>query len=1224
MQQQPYAPAYNPYAPPQQQPYQQPYPQPFAQPLPVVDPMVAQMKAMTEQIERENQKLLGQLSGNGGDSNANSAVGGGGNQMPFVDFLQHPESQFGNKQQPLYMLERDKTDMFGNKINSNKPVQLNFKQPDTSNINSNVSRVPETYPAMSKDDRKYQNEIKNIQYEIEKLKYSSELEEMRSEFDRQRIARAKEMEHTNWLESQRQELQAIKMKQVIAKEQRLLKMQQDGEGDGETKKNSGVAASGGVAGVLSTVRYQSLKEECGVGNIPLPVDLCRGTHLSPIDCVHSSYLIHNAFLLHIYATLHFIISISLPVADFSRVTFILGISVLVDGLLLAPKHQSGGYYRVALGVYDKAGKSVVRLIATEWQPWSNAPNAANTAVSVQYLDSIVMRTIKQPSTTTPGSNAVTRQTRENEGAPQKTMAWAVLALTNSSGSLDSNMSTFAAAPTSVTSRNNNSSSSVNVANNAWRGILRTGISDPLCDPIAALSFSDNYLENSFVLLRIVDSADSVRATGWSLQDVEDLKNLTALQFFYKDPLNIGSDDSPKTAAAVAQSVKTSLEPPARPPSSQQAAVEASRKITTPSTKMAPSMQSMRPASSSRPMTNSIKPLEKVPEEPAADRASVKVRSADDKLYWYLGTPNGPAVDRYQRGDGIDIYIDSAMFLPDTVTVSKLTLRLYTASKEQIGTTYEIYSHATSPATSPIYKHKVEVRSGNMLNTTLTALIRIDTFEYSTLFPVGVGYVCFKVFSTRDRTQPKTSNEPNPYINSGLFQLPVLAGRIPPTIPEYNDAMLSGLAKIPCASLLVRIQPAPKSADGISTLSKDEYPAEEWARLGLDVTAPSYVSGAYNGALCEPTPSELICYNSKSTNVAETVEAALTQAISAKETTDLPKKPTPTNNTAVDAKVTAAWLASLFPAQVRRTLDLSLAVPYHVESGLHVVVDSLYSMPEGSVFNSSSNILYKVVASLTPPGLFYKEPPLSDGIYYTKQNDLERSYRAPGFLDGAFEFTPTEMSDNLFLLLDIRTIKVEPPSKASSKAFTTTEPVITVEPAVPRKSYWSVLAVGRERVSGQGAHYSQSGVFQLPLFEGPVPYKEIFKSSSGSSNAHTELKTRLQSKNKTTGIKVLEGASILVKIYNPALSALVLPTINTPDLLINSAFMNDLLDLAETGLSGAAARSDKFTYDAQRYNVSEKNNQKTTAQTLPKVADEKELLKTINKAFEAKASITSSS
>ena len=49
-------------------------------------------------------------------------------------------------------------------------------------------------------------------------------------------------------------------------------------------------------------------------------------------------------------------------------------------------------------------------------------------------------------------------------------------------------------------------------------------------------------------------------------------------------------------------------------------------------------------------------------------------------------------------------------------------------------------------------------------------------------------------------------------------------------------------------MLVRVFPAPKSADGLSVLSREDFPPEEWVKLQLDVPAPPYSKKAYCGKL----------------------------------------------------------------------------------------------------------------------------------------------------------------------------------------------------------------------------------------------------------------------------------------------------------------------------------------------------------------------------------------
>lgn len=134
-----------------------------------------------------------------------------------------------------------------------------------------------------------------------------------------------------------------------------------------------------------------------------------------------------------------------------------------------------------------------------------------------------------------------------------------------------------------------------------------------------------------------------------------------------------------------------------------------------------------------------------------------------------------------------------------------------------------------------------------------------------------------------------------------------------------------------------------------------------------------------------------------------VEDAVTQAMAANSNQRLPPKPT----TASTVKETLTWFSQLFPAsdQMRRVLDYALSIPYSVEAGFSVSVESLHNMPDigpgagddgktGGLFNrrgvriSDATYIYKVIVSTYPPGLFYKEPPLLDSVFYSKIVDFD--------------------------------------------------------------------------------------------------------------------------------------------------------------------------------------------------------------------------------------------
>lgn len=94
-------------------------------------------------------------------------------------------------------------------------------------------------------------------------------------------------------------------------------------------------------------------------------------------------------------------------------------------------------------------------------------------------------------------------------------------------------------------------------------------------------------------------------------------------------------------------------------------------------------------------------------------------------------------------------------------------------------------------------------------------------------------------------------------------------------------LLSQLPIVPCASLLVRIVPAPKNTQGLP-LSMADVPSEEWASSGLQVPAPDYSTGVYLSQQAYPTAQECMIYQALVQRAAIKVRDALDMASDGKQ------------------------------------------------------------------------------------------------------------------------------------------------------------------------------------------------------------------------------------------------------------------------------------------------------------------------------------------------------
>lgn len=66
--------------------------------------------------------------------------------------------------------------------------------------------------------------------------------------------------------------------------------------------------------------------------------------------------------------------------------------------------------------------------------------------------------------------------------------------------------------------------------------------------------------------------------------------------------------------------------------------------------------------------------------------------------------------------------------------------------------------------------------------------------------------------------------------------------------------------VPCATVLLRIRPAARSADMLDVLISEEHPQEQWEQLGIQVPAPAYGLAKYDSTRCEPSSIERKLYN----------------------------------------------------------------------------------------------------------------------------------------------------------------------------------------------------------------------------------------------------------------------------------------------------------------------------------------------------------------------------
>jgi len=806
-------------------------------------------------------------------------------------------------------------------------------------------------------------------------------------------------------------------------------------------------------------------------------------------------------------------------------------------------------FRLVVGTFDRKGTVLSKLKASEWA--DPLPRNSLTGNKIVYLNDPFRKSIDNGPELNPFTKLLLELQVRSSVNIQNAMGWCIM-----------NISTDAQGRVGYD----------HFANGLWRLPIRVGISDPKVDPNSLLD-----TDMGFILLRIVEVNDINTAESWSpvnegLNSEDDVNSVYMTPGNYQPPhevqqqgLNSSNESSPE---------RPSSKPPvtSRPMSSRPQSARSER-------------------DNSSKYVHGLDPIDEKEDDLVPTARQVNNMKKDG--FWQLGTPAGPCSDRYERGDGLDVYIDSAMNLPDNCTVSRVVVKMLSPDKEQLGQVYEGYADINSIAVSPIFNFKIELRD-KLFNPCMTLLVRIDTIDISTMQSVAIGYSALKLFCNRDRVQCSTSNDENIFIASGAFQVPLYSHKVP-SDRTFDENIFKGMPRVPCASVLIRVNPAPKSGDGLSVLSRDDFPPEDWGKLKLSISAPSYLSGSYDGAASQPSNNELTCFNAKSNYSGTsngTIDAVLSQAIAVnREKTNFSKKPQTDKSIEI-----INWMKIIMtPAsEMRSIIDYSFSVPYSLDTGLSISTEMLFNMPSGGIFGQKG-LVYKVIYSLNPPGLFYKDPPLTEGSFFTIKDDLDQPMTCPCWTDGFTILNPPQLEAGLCLILDIRTLRVEK-GRGDAK-----EPKIIVEPPSIRKSFWSILPLAKEKLSGQGFNYVQTGNFQIPLIEGSVPTDIL-----ASIVPFREVYNRLASTSKGNSLKLVPGASIFVRVMNPLLKDLFVKETSQWKSNINVTYLERMVS-AVSKVSGT--KIDQFKFDEKKF-----SKIKSTLSQLPPTEDKNKLIKQINKKF----------
>uniref|UniRef100_A0A8C5QEC0 Uncharacterized protein n=1 Tax=Leptobrachium leishanense TaxID=445787 RepID=A0A8C5QEC0_9ANUR len=213
----------------------------------------------------------------------------------------------------------------------------------------------------------------------------------------------------------------------------------------------------------------------------------------------------------------------------------------------------------------------------------------------------------------------------------------------------------------------------------------------------------------------------------------------------------------------------------------------------------------------------------------------------------------PPTEPHASSDTIHLHIDGARFLPDAVTVTRVTGRIFNKNFDQFGPDLCTDIDLDSDVFQPFYNLSLRIRSQNLppSATLLLKVYAIDRFAGG-LSLIGWASLNLFVESGSEEAPSSDQGDVGVSLNEGAHQIRIYH-RAPRTdLPLSVESLASAGRAVPCATLLLRlmkvlshVNPPPSQID------RHLHPASQ---------CPEYSTGLYYSASAHPSEGEIQLYS----------------------------------------------------------------------------------------------------------------------------------------------------------------------------------------------------------------------------------------------------------------------------------------------------------------------------------------------------------------------------
>jgi hypothetical protein len=446
-----------------------------------------------------------------------------------------------------------------------------------------------------------------------------------------------------------------------------------------------------------------------------------------------------------------------------------------------------------------------------------------------------------------------------------------------------------------------------------------------------------------------------------------------------------------------------------------------------------------------------------------------------------------------KGDGVDIYVDGARFLPRNVTISKVLFEVVNSNRRPLPPTTGksrtgAVAQQSSPAFSPIFDCKAEFRSGALVfDPSLTLLLQVVAVDLFTMQKGVVGYAALPLFVTAGGQQ-SSSADTIFYVNEGNFQVRLYQSGLPASGLVTANAITTGLA-VPCATVLIRMRKALRNSKN-ATMSSLYMKKEAALAAGVLIPAPNYEDRAYNSAHSLPTDDEKAMYPTlaqmTSSMVSDLVYDAGGPDSDGEVINGVLRRPT-------EEDITQFMEEALpnIPKTPYGSWQLDYIIPYKSNVGFKIHVDSVRNVPKKA--------LCKAVVGIHPHSGYYGQYKFTDNVEYTRETDWESSTLHSTVWKDVFTSFKIATAASNFAVIEIHGYDMGKKNK---------------------------IFIGHTflRVFASGI-FIRTGAFQLPIFK-DLPSKEVLALLEKG-----RIRKTLAELVKDGKLKLVDGCSVFVRLVD---------------------------------------------------------------------------------------------